>query len=238
LTPVKAPAAAGAIVRPMTPHQPIPVFAAALAAAALFSGAAAAQDGGPGLQYIVGFESPGDLAGVGFDVGLDTRFACHGCSIRQAIDPAYPAHGGTHQAWGDNFDIVVQDPFNISWPAMGAYVTGSDVVYADFYEYDPDLGDNRLFATLQTDSANFEGSGGTPNVFLQLGFGEPRFLTLAHFYSSTPFSIDDVTIGRADVGPGIPEPGAWALMTLGFAGVGAALRSIRPTCPRRAARRA
>ncbi|MGZ3402433.1 MAG: PEPxxWA-CTERM sorting domain-containing protein [Phenylobacterium sp.] len=37
----------------------------------------------------------------------------------------------------------------------------------------------------------------------------------------------DLDVGRCGVGPGVPEPASWALMILGFGGIGAVLRSRR-----------
>jgi hypothetical protein len=189
---------------------------AGLASLALAAGPAMAD----GLQYVVTFENAGDLGGVGFDNGVDTVFNCTDCAIQEATDPAFPARSGTHQVLGSDFGIEVLDPFNISWPGIGAYVTGTAQVFADFYRYDYDAQQNVLFLTLGT-------AGPGPNTFLGYGFDEPSFLTYVHFYSDDPFTLDDLVIGRTDVGPGIPEPSAWALMILGFGAVGAGLRRSR-----------
>lgn len=173
-----------------------------------------------GLQYIVTFENPGDFGGVGSDNGVDTVFTCTDCAIQEATDPAFPARSGTHQVLGSDFDVVVVDPFNISWPGIGAYVTGTAQVFADFYRYDYDAQQNVHFLTLST-------TGPDPNTFLGYGFDEPSILTYVHFYSDAAFTLDDLVIGRTDIGPGIPEPSAWALMILGFGAVGARLRARR-----------
>jgi hypothetical protein len=47
-----------------------------------------------------------------------------------------------------------------------------------------------------------------------------------------------VTITDQPVGPGIPEPTSWALMLLGVAGIGSALRSKRATAAERRAQAA
>ena len=201
------------------------VAPAALAAAfALAAPAASAQTG---LQHVVSFENPADIQGVEIGGDLETRFVCPaGCSIVSAL-PGYPVLDGSHQLLTTDFDIVVQDPVNISWPAMGAYVTGAAAVHVAFYrwDYDPGVWENVETLTLQTDGANTEGSGRAPNAFLGFGFlGDPQDITRAHFYSDAPFTLDDVTIGLPDVPPGIPEPADWALLVVGFALAGAALR--------------
>jgi hypothetical protein len=202
-------------------------FPAAAAAAALaglaFAGPAAA-DGG--LQYIVNFETPADFAVVGAAAGVDTALACQNCELRSG-DPLYPVYDGQAQVFGTDFEVIVLDPFNIAWPAIGAYVTGAAAVYAEFFRYDYDLGQNVSFLTVQTAGPNTLGSGRPPNEFLGAGFDEPLSLTYVRFSSDAPFSLDDLVIGRTDIGPGIPEPSAWALMILGLGFAGGVLRRAR-----------
>ena len=54
------------------------------------------------------------------------------------------------------------------------------------------------------------------------------------FGAPTAFRVDDLA-GTADLatttpGGGVPEPAAWAMMLLGFFGLGSALRARRPAC--------
>jgi hypothetical protein len=181
-----------------------------------------------GSQYVFGFETSSDSFGLPPSTGLQTNFTC-ACSI-VAGTVAYPAVsspdvlsvGYDTQTGQYDFTIAVFDPLNISWPALGAYVTGAAAVTANFYAYNYDTLTEDFVGSVQTAGPNDLGSGGTPNTYL--GFTDETELTLAVFSSSQAFTLDDVTLGLPDVGPGIPEPATWALMLVGFGAVGAALR--------------
>ena len=184
-----------------------------------------------GYQSVFGFEIASDINGLPASTGLQTDFICT-CAIVSGTAP-YPAVsapdvlsvGYDTQAAQYDFTIAVFDPLNISWPALGAYVTGAAAVTADFYAYNYDTLTEDLVGSVQTAGPNFLGSGGLPNTYL--GFTDYTALTYAVFSSSKPFTLDDVTLGLPDVGPGIPEPAAWALMLVGFGALGAVLRAQR-----------
>ena len=107
-------------------------------------------------------------------------------------------------------------------PALGAWVTpGAATVFATFYGYDPDLDDVVVVGELQT-----SGSDPMQHLVLLSDYG-PAWLINVTFTSTDTFAVDDIEFGLPDVGPGVPEPDAWALMILGFAGIGAALRRRR-----------
>jgi len=182
-----------------------------------------------GFQYIFGFDDPTEPFGLGPSTGIETDFSCDSCKIATPgvdYDARFPAYSGTRLlAVNSDFQIATADPDNISWPAFGAFVTGSAVVTARFYAYDPDTGLQDLVATLQTSGANYVGSGASPDQYLGYTNPEPAaVLTLADYSSTEPFTLDDVTLGLVDGPIGIPEPSTWAMLLMGFFGLGAALR--------------
>lgn len=128
---------------------------------------------------------------------------------------ADPAMSGMQVYRGTAIGFRLDDPFDFSWPAIGAFVTGSAPITLTLKAYDQ---------ALTTEVVVFTGSvaGGTTNFYF--GNDGPGDFTSALFESTEAFSIDNLTFGLVDVPPGIPEPATWLLLLGGFALVGAAMR--------------
>ena len=118
-----------------------------------------------GYQSIFGFETASDIYGLPASTGLQTDFTC-ACAI-VAGTAQYPAVsspdvlsvGYDNQTGQYDFTIAVFDPLNISWPALGAYVTGAAAVTASFYAYNYDTLTEDFVGSVQTAGPNNLGSG-------------------------------------------------------------------------------
>jgi hypothetical protein len=64
-------------------------------------------------------------------------------------------------------------------------------------------------------------SPGTNGLFTVTGSGGTTFTGIELTSSTNSFEIDNLAVGN------VPEPGIWAMMLIGFGGVGAAMRSRR-----------
>jgi hypothetical protein len=200
-----------------------------LAAAGL---ALAAQPAGAtqqiGGQTVVDFEEVSPGTGDIYYSGLDTHVL--GGTVETAAAAGVTAHSGNNVYVGSTISTQQTDgDFNFTgidlWPAIGAYVSpGSAVVTATFYAYSPDNRDLEKVGSVQT-------SGGSGNQFLSWTWdGNPNLSLIdVTFSSDATFAVDDILLGLPDQAPGIPEPGVWAIMLLGFLGTGAALRRRRPS---------
>jgi len=134
---------------------------------------------------------------------------------------AFPAHSGDKIYTGISIKLKTEDKTQFSWPGVGAWVSGADTIWLQAYEYDENTGLENPLALMSVTS------GGVPD-YLSIGsFDEPHFITSATFYSASAFAIDDLTLGIEGIGPGIPEPASWAMMLVGFAAIGGAMRSRR-----------
>lgn len=71
--------------------------------------------------------------------------------------------------------------------------------------------------------------GGDTTYHLSYTFGVSGPTTTIHFTGATTHAADDESFGidNVSVSGAVPEPAAWSLMILGFAGMGAALRRRR-----------
>jgi hypothetical protein len=111
----------------------------------------------------------------------------------------------------------------------GGFTTGFSFFYADqvgftgnVSVYDGANGTGNLLATLDLPS--------TPNpynVFVPIGVTFAGTAQSVVFGGSANFiGFDNITLGSATAG-GVPEPATWAMMLMGFGGLGAAMRSAR-----------
>jgi hypothetical protein len=144
------------------------------------------------------------------------------------LDPAYPPYTVRNVYFGGEITVQLDDPYNDSYPAFGAWVTGSAVVTLDVYAYDPDLAIEVLYGSAASDGDNRLGSGRDPNF--HLWFANPpggALLTRAVFRSTEGFALDNLELGLPDGPVGIPEPASWATLIAGFALAGGALRVRR-----------
>lgn len=105
------------------------------------------------------------------------------------------------------------------WPALAAYVSpGAATVVVRFFGWSPD---DQMLVEL----ASYETVGAAAHQYFS--FQGPTLgtsLVSMSFTSTEAFAVDDLTFGLPDQIPGVPEPGAWALMILGFGATGAMLR--------------
>lgn len=139
-------------------------------------------------------------------------------SAATALDPAV---SGPHVYLGTSIGFNLTDPFDFSWPGIGAFFTTRAPVTVTLSAYDYALpGETGVFTTVLP--------AGVTNFYF--GFGSvalPGSFTSARFESAESFSIDDFTFGLVGVAPGIPEPASWAMMIAGLSLAGASLRHRR-----------
>lgn len=146
---------------------------------------------------------------------------------RLAGSPAF----GTFATSGSQFYDNEFDAFTVSFTsAIAAFgFFGTDI--GDFAQpleivLDTGLASERMFTVANTingrnGSLLFWGITDTANPFTTVTFVQS---------SGDRFGFDDLTVGDArQVTPGVPEPGTWAMMLLGFALVGAAMRRNKQT---------
>ena len=125
----------------------------------------------------------------------------------------------------DYLDGTITLDFTANVSAIGAFITGNTNITETIFNGTTVLG------TVDTGGANYIGSGGgAPNDFLNLS--STTNITSAVFTNGegvpNTFTMDNVTIvGDAITQNGVPEPATWALMLMGFGGLGAVLRSGR-----------
>lgn len=119
---------------------------------------------------------------------------------------------------GTPIELRTEDEDQFSWPGVGAWVSGTDTITLQAYEFDENSSTDIALGPVSV-------MGGAVPVYLSIGsLGDPRHITYVTFSSDAAFAIDDLTLGIEGIGPGIPEPAAWALMVLGFGAIGASLR--------------
>jgi hypothetical protein len=120
------------------------------------------------------------------------------------------------------------------WPVIGAYVTpGGAPVTATFYGGLPFDYQNYFGPENFSEIGTAVTSGNAPNQYLsflnssQWDPNDQTPLEVVTFSSSEPFAIANLTFGLPDVPVGIPEPSTWAMMLVGFAGIGMAGHGLK-----------
>jgi hypothetical protein len=139
--------------------------------------------------------------------------------VVQAGSADFPAHSSANVYYSSTGQIgtTSSDGYGLyetdGWPFIGAYVTPStEPVTATFTGFPEYPSPPYLPATVAT-------LGSAANQLLE--FTDPQINVFAvSFSSAAPFAIDDLTYGLPDVMFGIPEPSTWAMMLVGFAGLG------------------
>jgi PEP-CTERM motif len=135
-------------------------------------------------------------------------------------------HTGSFSLQIGNFD---------NQPLASLSQTFSDVpaatyTVAFFFRYDG-VNDPGAFLTVSAG-----GQSVTETSLVQLPFTSATFtftgtgsdtLTIAATTNPAEWYVDDVSVNGSTVGPGVPEPSTWAMMLLGFAGLGLAFRNQR-----------
>lgn len=144
-----------------------------------------------------------------------------------------PAHSGDQVYGGTSITLVTSDQDMFSWPGIGAWVTGSATVWMRAYEYDVETGTDHLQKQVSL-------SAGSIDTYLSIGtLKHPLDISRLTFTSDSHFTIDNLTLGIDGIGPGIPEPGSWAMMLGGFGLVGGTMRRRRAAdqgvCPQESA---
>jgi hypothetical protein len=80
--------------------------------------------------------------------------------------------------------------------------------------------------TTSTGSASTAGTVYDTSTFIFLGYTSPTPFTSASFFYSSSANVPQIEWSTF---AGVPEPSSWALMLVGFAGLGAAVRGARRT---------
>ena len=143
----------------------------------------------------------------------------------EAGTSTYPAHSGDQVYGGTSILLITSDQDMFSWPGVGAWVTSSATVWMRAYEYDVETGTDHLQSEVSL-------SAGSTDTYLSIGSLEhPLQISRLTFTSTAHFTIDDLTLGIDGIGPGIPEPGSWAMMLGGFGLVGGVIRRRRTAGP-------
>ena len=183
-------------------------------AAVLLAGAAPAA--AVGYQTIYDFEDQ-TIGATSLALGMNpVNKASGGMIVTSAA-----AHSGSQVYQGTTLDFVVDDEVDYDWPAIGGWVSGTDAITLTAWNYNPNTQSEDLVGTATA-------GAGSRDVFIAVGSDmNPVQLTKWQFSSTSPFTLDDLTVGLVNTPGGIPEPAAWGLMVAGFAAVGAALRGRR-----------
>jgi PEP-CTERM motif len=112
-------------------------------------------------------------------------------------------------------------------------LAGATYTVMFFYDYRPT--DGNAFLTISAGGQSFTTAGVFTNGFVSSSFtftgsntGSDT-ITISARTNPDDWYVDDVSVnGPAAVGPGVPEPSTWAMMLLGFAGLGFAFHRSRP----------
>lgn len=157
----------------------------------------------------------------------------------EPIPPDNSASGSPDEV-GDYAAYFVADAANESLSQtvfldVGLYTIGFSV-YVPFNGFN-NSGDASFTGTVAgVNLANFTVDGSTPGTWVHYA-GVANIAVAGNYvtsftYNSGPAPAGDFVVDRAyivagDVTGGVPEPGTWALMILGFGGAGVALRARR-----------
>lgn len=140
-----------------------------------------------------------------------------------AATGGHPAHSGSNVYGGNSITLVTEDEDLFSWPGIGAWVSGTDPIWLQAYEYDESTGEDDALPPVSLSGID---------VYLSIGSAEePLFITKAVFSSASDFTIDDLTLGIEGIGAGVPEPASWMIMIGGLGMIGGVLRSRRQMMP-------
>jgi hypothetical protein len=173
------------------------------------------------FQYIETFENL-ELGTTDFTINYPyfKVFVSGGSVV--ALD-AQQGHSGTKGYRGTSITIRVDEPASYSLPGIGAWIDTPDAVTLKAYQYDPGSPTDLPLSSVVSPA-------GPSHYYLTIGEPMPHLDIASATFTvagSETFVMDDLTLGLEGVGPGIPEPGSWALMLGGFGLVGGAMRRGR-----------
>ena len=211
-TTIRPLAAAAALLAAGSSQAAIQVFTDEASFLAALSGLVASTDSFDDL--LPGQSYDGPLARSAGSVGYTAATA--------PTSPILYGAGSPSDAWlssNNASDFILFDGFSTPVYAVGAYVFGSNIAG----EFSPTgLTAVRVTNTLSEQSVQFKVKASTSNYFGFLSDAPISLFEVKAFYGQrnvTWPTVDDLTLAAA-----VPEPGAWALMALGLAGLGFARR--------------
>lgn len=219
------------------------VFGALAASTVALSGLAA---GGAAAATFVSFSSyqaalnPGEVLVTDFDwpsISVPSGFTTSGDAIVKtgtSGSGAAPAFSATTVDTSQYLSVGAGQTFTLTTPGLSEvsfYVGSLDpynrVTFTGAGGFSQTFTGNQLTAaTTALDQANGSQTGAGSNGRYTFTFDEA--ITAVQLQSSSPaFEVSDIAgVPATDVGL-VPEPAAWALMVLGFGGLGAGLRVRR-----------
>ena len=138
-----------------------------------------------------------------------------------AATSGHPAYSGMQFYGGKSITLVTEDEDQFAWPGVGAWVSGSETIRLQAYEFHTETGTDEPLDPIEI-------SGDGTYHYLSIGSVFPHLnITKAVFSSDSDFALDDLTLGIEGVSPAIPEPGSWAMLVCGLGLVGGAMRAGR-----------
>jgi hypothetical protein len=209
----------------------------ATSAAASFDTAVAGLGGGS----LVDFESAplGSFSSLTIAPGVTlsgTDFFGHNQTIRNTTNfpPAPQLDGFNTTASGANF-VEVQGgtltfTFSTAVDAFGAYFSGVQNFVNDVITFSDGTSQSLLIPNA--------GTSNSVGAVVFAGFTDPGKQISSITINAGNSGFDDIGVDDArfaSTTPGVPEPAAWALMLLGFGGIGAAIRNRRASARARLA---
>jgi len=183
--------------------QAVQVYTGPLTVVSTNGNAATVSVGGDHMLVRVDQAPGGDYYG-NFPPGMQLIVTCANCPSGGSDEPivinfSQPVYGGGAQVGAGSYG-----PYNaIVMAFSGAHLQGTYSVAA----------------TTTTDGLN------NPAPFIGLLSDSPNITSLV-FFADSVSSVDQTALGTVslNVHPGVPEPSSWAMMLLGFTGLGFAFR--------------
>jgi len=187
--------------------QPLQLYTGPLSVVSTNGNGATVSVGGDNMFVRID-QAPGGAYEGNFPPGMQLIDTCANCSS-----------GGSHE-------VII----NFSQPVYGG---GAQVGAGSYGPYDAIVmafsgahlqGTFSVAATTTTDGLN------NPAPFIGLLSDSPNITSLV-FFADSVSSVDQTALGtvslNVNVHPGVPEPSTWAMLLLGFAGLGFAFRRSR-----------
>jgi hypothetical protein len=185
---------------------------------------------------VLDFEGIGNLQPVADHYAPEYSFSPATLAI---IDSDAGGSGNIANEPSGNTVMFFLDASNAILNVTNGFKTGFSFFYSSSTAamvnvYDGLNGTGNLLGSLQLTAQFSDGCGGDPSgafcnwTTAGVGF-EGTAYSIDFGGTANQTAFDDITFGSATPGvPGVPEPGTWAMMILGFGMVGATVRSRRP----------